>query len=90
MWVDIPVRELDWAIAFYTAVIGAPVQKNSFEGSFLGVFPHADYSYLRTNVASSEVGLPFRSGCLYETKSCDNPNRPAVCRIDNSNVYVTI
>jgi catechol 2,3-dioxygenase-like lactoylglutathione lyase family enzyme len=76
VWIDIPVRELDRAIAFYTAVIGAPVAKSSFEGSSLDIFPHAGYSYLRTNEAISDIRLQFRPGCLYESKPSDNPNGP--------------
>ena len=57
VWIDIPVRELDRAIAFYTALLGAPVKKDSFEGLSFGIFPHSD-----TSVA----------GCLYEPKPGDN------------------
>jgi predicted enzyme related to lactoylglutathione lyase len=49
-WTDIPVVDLDRAIAFYSAVLGEEVVKQSFEGYSFGLLPHAN-----DNV----------SGCLY-------------------------
>ncbi len=41
VWFDIPVKDLDRAIRFYSAVIGAPVGKEEFEGGgAIGVLPH--------------------------------------------------
>ncbi len=50
VWVDIPVLDLDRAICFYSAVLGAEVHKQEFGGTALGLLPHQ----------SEEVG-----GCLY-------------------------
>jgi predicted enzyme related to lactoylglutathione lyase len=50
VWVDIPVLNLDRAIQFYSAVLGAKVHKEEFGGTALGLLPHQ----------SEEVG-----GCLY-------------------------
>jgi hypothetical protein len=50
VWVDIPVADLDRAIAFYTAVLGKPVVKQDNSGFSFGLLPHAN-----SNV----------SGCLY-------------------------
>lgn len=41
VWVDIPCVDLDRAIAFYTAVLGQKVEKDSFPGTEFGVLPHA-------------------------------------------------
>ena len=42
-WTDIPVIDLDRAIAFYTAVLGAPVTKEEGQpGSEFGLLPHDD------------------------------------------------
>lgn len=42
-WVDIPVIDLDRAIAFYSAVLGAPVIKeNGDPGVVFGLLPHED------------------------------------------------
>jgi uncharacterized protein len=40
VWVDIPVVELDRAIQFYSAVLGAKVKKEEFSGMALGLLPH--------------------------------------------------
>lgn len=51
VWVDIPVVDLNRAIRFYSAVLGAPVKKQEFPERAIGVLPHED----------GEVG-----GCLYK------------------------
>ena len=41
VWCDIPVRDLDRAIRFYSAVLGCAVSKQEFPGGLaLGVLPH--------------------------------------------------
>ena len=50
VWCDIPVLDLDRAVKFYSAVLGAEVKKEEFPGATMGVLPHND----------GEVG-----GCLY-------------------------
>jgi len=52
VWVDIPVTNLDRAISFYTAVLGAEVTKQEFEQFKFGLLPHANTSV---------------SGCLVES-----------------------
>ena len=42
VWVDIPVLDLDRAMKFYTAVLGAPVKKESVPGMEMGILPHED------------------------------------------------
>lgn len=61
VWVDIPVRDLDRAIAFYTAVLGAEVRRERPNGTVeIGMLPHAG-----------------TSGCLYladdNTPSANGP-----------------
>jgi hypothetical protein len=36
VWCDIPVKDLDRAIRFYSAVLGATVEKQSFSGMTIG------------------------------------------------------
>lgn len=48
VWADIPVLDLDRAIAFYSAVLGRPVRKQEYPGITIGLLPD-----------ESEVG-----GCL--------------------------
>jgi predicted enzyme related to lactoylglutathione lyase len=42
VWVDIPVLKLDRAIRFYTAVMGAQVERQDYPGMSVGSFPHRD------------------------------------------------
>jgi uncharacterized protein len=42
MWCDIPVLDLDRAIKFYSAVLGADVKKQEFPGMMIGILPHND------------------------------------------------
>ncbi|MBA3535617.1 MAG: VOC family protein [Tatlockia sp.] len=41
-WIDIPVIDLDRAIAFYSAVIGDSIQKISEHGFEFGLLPHTE------------------------------------------------
>ena len=41
-WTDIPVIDLDRAIKFYSAVLAAPVSKESEGGHEFGLLPHDD------------------------------------------------
>jgi predicted enzyme related to lactoylglutathione lyase len=50
VWVDIPCRDLDRAIGFYSAVLGCSVKKEEFPNFSIGVLPHG----------SNEVGA-----CLF-------------------------
>jgi predicted enzyme related to lactoylglutathione lyase len=61
VWVDIPVVDLDRAIAFYSAVTGAKVEKTGGPGFTFGLFPHGD-----NDVA----------GCLYVPDPSDG-NKPS-------------
>jgi predicted enzyme related to lactoylglutathione lyase len=59
VWVDIPVADLDRAIAFYTAVLGQSVSKEGGPGFSLGILPHSE----------TEVG-----GCLYVADDDNAPS----------------
>ncbi|STY28559.1 Predicted enzyme related to lactoylglutathione lyase [Legionella wadsworthii] len=41
-WTDIPVVDLDRAIAFYSAILNEPVQKFSEHGFEFGLLPHTE------------------------------------------------
>jgi len=60
VWVDIPVAELDRAITFYAAVLGATVTKEGGPGFVFGLLPHA----------GNEVG-----GCLYLPEGDNAPSQ---------------
>jgi predicted enzyme related to lactoylglutathione lyase len=57
VWVDIPVADLDRAIAFYTAMLDVPVAKEGGPGFSFGIFPH---------------GNDDVAGCLYVPEAGDN------------------
>jgi hypothetical protein len=59
VWFDIPVVDLDRAIRFYSAILGATVKKQEFPGMTIGILPHED----------GEIG-----GCLYKNEG-NNPSR---------------
>ena len=40
VWVDIPVLDLDRAVAFYSTILGQAVQKKSEHGFEFGLLPH--------------------------------------------------
>ena len=60
VWIDIPVVDLDRAIAFYAAVLGTPVSKEGGPGFVFGLLAHA----------GNEVG-----GCLYLPEGDNAPSK---------------
>lgn len=42
VWCDIPVLDLDRAVNFYSAVLGATVKKEESPGMTMGILPHHD------------------------------------------------
>jgi len=60
VWVDIPVLDLERAIAFYSAVLGSPVTKEGGPGFVFGLLPHS----------GSDVG-----GCLYSPGADNSPSQ---------------
>jgi len=42
VWCDIPVKDLDRAIGFYSAVLGATITKDQHAGTSFAVLPHGD------------------------------------------------
>ncbi|MFL6621615.1 MAG: VOC family protein [Sulfurifustis sp.] len=62
VWFDIPTRDLDRAIQFYSAVLDKPIKKEQFPGTAIGLFPHEEGDI---------------AGCLFEAQderpSADGP-----------------
>ncbi|MGH7769308.1 MAG: VOC family protein [Candidatus Binatia bacterium] len=58
VWVDIPVKDLDRALKFYSAVLAAPVKKEEAPGMSIGILPHQE----------GEAG-----GCLFKSET-DEPS----------------
>jgi|SRR5918996_3623732 predicted enzyme related to lactoylglutathione lyase len=69
VWCDIPVLDLDRAMKFYSAVLGAEVQKHEVPGVTIGILPHND----------GEVG-----GCLF-TSDDEKPTDKGVMVYLNAN-----
>ena len=65
VWVDIPVHDLDRAIAFYAAVLGTPVTREGGPGFTFGLLAHS----------GSDV-----AGCLYlaDDGNAPSPHGPLV------------
>ncbi len=55
VWCDIPVNDLDRAMKFYGAVLGQPIQKQTFGEMSFGLLPHAGESASGCLVKSDEV-----------------------------------
>src|SRR5262245_28764697 len=55
VWCDIPVKNLDRAIKFYTAVLGGTVQKHTVEAITFGLLPQADSGASGCLVLDNEV-----------------------------------
>jgi predicted enzyme related to lactoylglutathione lyase len=60
VWVDIPVKDLDRAISFYSGVLGFQVPKEGGPGFSFGLFPHSD----------GDIG-----GCLYLPGADNEPSK---------------
>jgi uncharacterized protein len=69
VWCDIPVLDLNRAVKFYSAVLGAEVKRQEFPGTTVGILPHND----------GEVG-----GCLF-TSPDDRPSDKGLLIYLNAN-----
>lgn len=58
VWIDIPVIDLERAIKFYSAILGAPVTKQEYPGMSIGLLPCVDQGV---------------SGCLHVSEN-DKPS----------------
>jgi predicted enzyme related to lactoylglutathione lyase len=63
VWCDIPVLDLDRAIRFYSAVLGAEVEKREFPGMTAGILPHND-GEVGGALVTSETEKPAEKGVM--------------------------
>jgi len=65
VWCDIPVKDLDRASRFYSAVLGAPVKQEQCEGMTFGLLPHAQESAVSGCLSPAREGNePSQTGAL--------------------------
>lgn len=62
-WVDIPVADLPRAMAFYSAVLGQPVTRETEHGFDFGLLPHVSESVSGCLIHSPE-NRPSMTGAL--------------------------
>ena len=65
VWVDVPCLDLDRAIAFYSAVLGQAVAKDSFPGMTFGVLPHQGNDVGGCLIVSPDVKPSAHGALLY-------------------------
>ncbi len=64
VWVDIPVANLDRAIAFYGAVVGQPVDRIGGPGFTFGLFKHEGNQVGGCLIEAGEGAAPSMTGPL--------------------------
>ena len=80
VWFDIPCLDLDRAIAFYSAVLGCEVEKQTFEGMSMGILPHND-STVGGCLAVMNDAQPSNTGILIYL-NCDGRLDDAVSQVE--------
>ena len=63
-WFEIPVRDIERAQAFYTALLGAPLRRETIGGHTLAVFSYAETGVGGCLMAGADVPEPSASGTL--------------------------
>ncbi len=64
VWTDIPVTDLNRAVAFYSKILGSPVTLQKMGDSEFGVLPHPAEDSVFGCIALSEDNKPSRTGPL--------------------------
>ncbi|HXR04634.1 MAG TPA: VOC family protein [Verrucomicrobiae bacterium] len=82
VWCDIPVKDLDRAIIFYSAVLGRTVAKHSMEGMTFGLLPDADNGVSGCLVVGAEH-TPSTSGPMIYL-NCANRLDAAIATIEKN------
>lgn len=63
-WFEIPVTDIDRAQAFYEALLGAPLQRQTLGPQTLAVLPYTQPAVGGALIAGSQVPAPSASGTL--------------------------
>jgi len=64
VWVDIPVHDLDRAIAFYAAVLGTPVTREGGPGFTFGLLAHSGSDVAGCLTLADDANAPSPRGPL--------------------------
>ncbi len=64
VWFDVPVTDLDRAIKFYSAVLGAAVKKEVLPGGSIGILPHEEKTIGGCLVQCTDGNHPSSQGPL--------------------------
>jgi predicted enzyme related to lactoylglutathione lyase len=67
VWFDIPVRDLERAVRFYSAVLGAPVEmvQAAFGTPTIALLPHPEGAITGSLVATSDVNVADGGPLIY-------------------------
>ena len=82
VWCDIPVKDLDRAIKFYSAVLGQTVAKHTMEGMTFGLLPDADSGVSGCLVVGDEH-KPATSGPMIYL-NCDQRLDDAIATVERN------
>ena len=63
-WFEIPVRDMDRAQAFYEALLGAPLRRETITGNTLAVFSYAETGVGGCLMAGESAPAPSMDGTL--------------------------
>jgi predicted enzyme related to lactoylglutathione lyase len=80
VWCDIPVKDLDRAIRFYSAALGKSVEKQSMPGMTIGLLPDASKDVSGCLFISDEI-KPSADGPLIYL-NCDGRLDDAVAAVE--------
>jgi hypothetical protein len=83
VWVDVPVQDLDRAVRFYSAVLGAPSLKQEHGGMAFAVLPHAEGGIGGCLIPSTDQNKPSANGPLIYL-SCQGRLDEAVAKVSSN------
>ena len=80
VWCDIPARDLDRAIQFYSAVLGKPATKQTVSGMTFGLLPDFDNSVSGCIIRTEEAKPSADGPMIY--MNCDGRLDAAIAAVE--------